>query len=370
MIAIDARLNAYRHGGIAQYTQKLLTYLPKIAPEQQWLVLEHRKSPKPLALGPNIQRARLFTPPHHRLEQVLLPLEIGLRRPKLLHSPDFIPPLYRTFPAVITVHDLAFKLFPEILDANASRYYGQIERALASANAIIADSQSTANDLTNLLNVDPRRIDVIHLATDMQPIALASDAQRHIGDKAWHADQFMLFVSTLEPRKNIPMLLRALRIAVDRKPHASYRLALAGRRGWLDREIWQTLAELHLEDVVTWIDSPNDEEIRWLLSACRLYLNPSRYEGFGLPALEALACGAAVVVADASSLPEVVGDAGLKLPVADPLAWADAIEHLWEDQAARQVLRDQAPAQAAKFSWQRTAEQTLAVYQRVLERVS
>ncbi|XSG74350.1 glycosyltransferase family 4 protein [Herpetosiphon llansteffanensis] len=367
MIAIDARLNAYRHGGIAHYTHKLLTYLPTIAPEQQWLLLEHRKSPKPLAIGPNIQRARLFTPPHHRLEQLLLPLEIGLRRPKLLHSPDFIPPLRRTFPAVITVHDVAFKLFPEILDANASRYYGQIERALASANAIIADSQSTANDLTRLLNVDPARIDVIQLATDMQPMQLAADAQREIGGQLWQADQFMVFVSTLEPRKNIPLLLRALRIALDRKPQAGYRLALAGRRGWLDAEIWQTLAELHLEEVVIWLDSPSDEEIRWLLSACRLYLNPSKYEGFGLPALEALACGAAVLVADASSLPEVVGDAGLKLPVDDPLAWADAIECLWADADQRQVLRDQAPAQAAKFSWQRTAEQTLAVYRRVLE---
>ncbi len=370
MIAIDARLNAYRHGGIAHYTQKLLTYLPQIAPEQQWLVFEHRRSPKPLVIGPNIHRARLITPPHHRFEQLLLPLEIGLRRPKLLHSPDFIPPLHRIFPAVITVHDLAFKLFPEILDANASRYYGQIERALASANAIIADSHSTANDLTKLLNVDPARIDVIHLATDMQPMTLAADAQRQIGGQTWQADQFMVFVSTLEPRKNIPMLLRALRIALDRKPQAGYRLALAGRRGWLDAEIWQTLAELDLAAAVTWLDSPSDEEIRWLLSGCRLYLNPSRYEGFGLPALEALACGAAVVVADASSLPEVVGEAGLKLPVDDPSTWAEAIERLWHDQAARQVLRDQAPIQAAKFSWQRTAEQTLAVYRRVIEQTS
>ena len=365
-IAIDARLNAYRMGGIAQYTRKLLEHLAWLAPYEHFLAFEHRKATAPLVTAPNVKRARLWTPPHHRFEQLSLPLEMGIRRPRLLHSPDFIPPLRRTFPAVITVHDLAFKLFPEILDSAAKLYYGQIEQAIASADAIIADSHATAADMTNLLNVDPARIDVIHLATDMQPVAITPHETRTLGGTPWQAQQFMVFVSTLEPRKNIPMLLKAVRVALDRKPSAGYRLALAGSRGWLDDEIWATIRELRLAEVVTFIEKPSDEEVRWLLSACRLYVNPSRYEGFGLPALEAMACGAACLVADTSSLPEVVGDSAMLIPPDDIQAWADAIERVWHDDDLHQHLQHGGTQRAAQFSWRTTAEHTYKVYQRVL----
>ena len=368
-IAFDARLNAYRMGGIARYTSKLIEHLPLIAPAEQWLILDHRTAPPTTTAPPNVQHARLWTPPHHRLEQWTLPLELALRRPRLLHSPDFIPPFRRACPAVITVHDVAFRLFPAILDAAARRYYGQIDRAVRSAEAIIADSHSTARDLTRLLDVPPERIDVIHLGTDIQPLPIAPNETRILGGTTWIADRFITFVSTLEPRKNISMLLQALRVLVDREPTAGYRLALAGNRGWQDAEIWQTLRDLRLGDVVTWIEQPSDDEMRWLLSACRLYVNPSRYEGFGLPALEALACGAPAIVADASSLPEVVGAAAELVPPDDVGAWADAIARLWHDPNRRAALRERGFARAAEFTWQRTARQTLAVYTRVLEEV-
>ncbi len=365
-IAIDARLNAYRAGGIPRYTAKLIENLAQIAPDEQWLVLNHRKLHDPADYGPSIRNARLWTPPHHRLEQWTLPLEIALRRPRLIHSPDFIPPLRRTCPAVITVHDLAFRLFPEILDAAARRFYGQIEQAVASAEAIIADSHSTARDLTALLGVPASRIDVIHLATDLAPLPVAAGETRTLAGVEWAADSFLTFVSTLEPRKNIPLLLKALRVALDRAPSTPYRLALAGSRGWLDRAIFDAIRDLRLADAVTFIERPADEDVRWLLSACRIYVNPSRYEGFGLPALEALACGAPAIVANTSSLPEVVGSAAELVPPDDVAAWADAIERLWHAADRRAALRRQGPAQAAQFSWVRTAAATLQVYRRVL----
>lgn len=367
--AIDARLNAYRQGGIAHYTRSLAAAMgPLLAAGEELLLLEHIRARAPIV--PGLRRSRLLTPPHHRFEQASLPIEVWLRRPTVLHSPDFIPPLARSYPAVITIHDLAFLHFPEILDQAARRYYGQIYRAADSADAIIAVSQATRDDIIERLGVPPARITVIYEAADahFRPLTLPPGATRVIDGQTLVADSFLLFVSTIEPRKNIPTLLRALRICCDRRPASGYRLVLAGARGWLDEPILALIGELGLADRVTRLGFVGGEDLRWLYAACRIYLNPSRYEGFGLPALEALACGAPAIVADTSSLPEVVGDAAWLAPPLDPIAWADLIERLWHDETARVELRRRGPPQAARFSWHTTATQTLALYRRLAHR--
>src|SRR5918912_3490059 len=115
-IAIDARLNAYRRGGIPQYTRHLLTALTEVARDDHFICLQHRDMMRPLAVAPNVSRRTVFTPPHHRLEQWALPLELALARPNVAHFPDFIAPMHRSCPAVITIHDLAFMHYPNILD--------------------------------------------------------------------------------------------------------------------------------------------------------------------------------------------------------------------------------------------------------------
>lgn len=367
--AIDARLHAYRQGGITHYTRSLATaMIPLLDDEEELIVLEHVRARTSLVAA--ARRSRLFTPPHHPLEQLALPLEVWFRRPSLLHSPDFIPPLIRTFPAVITIHDLAFLHFPEILDRAARRYYGQIYQAAASAEAIIAVSQATRDDIVDRLGVPPERITVIYEAADarFRPWYLPPGATRTIDGQMLRNDTFLLFVSTIEPRKNIPTLLRALRICCDRRPAVNYHLVLAGARGWLDQPILSLIGELSLQDRVTRIGFVSGEDLHWLYAACRIYLNPSRYEGFGLPALEALACGAPTIVADTSSLPEVVGDAAWLAPPLDPIAWADLIEQLWHDDSARKELSRRGPQQAARFSWTTAAQQTLALYRQLIRR--
>lgn len=366
-IGIDARLNAYRQGGIAHYTRQLLGALAPLARAETFVALQHRKQLRPLVVAPNVERATLFTPPHHRFEQIALPLELLPRRLNVLHSPDFIPPLRRPCPAVITVHDLAFLRFPAILDAAARRYYGQIHNAVAGADAIIAVSEATRADIVELLHVSPERIDVVPeaAAAHFRPLDLPPDATRTVNGVALHANTFMLFVSTIEPRKNIDTLLRALRVCRDRKPGAAYRLVLAGARGWLADPIYALVDELGLAEAVTFLGGVAPDDLHWLYSACRLYANPSLYEGFGLPVLEALACGAPSLVADTSSLPEVAGTAARLLPPTDVGAWADAIIALWNDEAARADLARRGPPQAARFSWERAAAETLAIYRRV-----
>jgi glycosyltransferase involved in cell wall biosynthesis len=365
-IGLDARLNAYRVGGISAYTRQLLTALAPLAPDTHLLSLQHRTHRQPLVEASNTRRATLYTPPHHRLEQWSLPLELLPLRLDVLHCPDFIVPQRRPCAAVVTIHDLAFLHFPDILDAQAQRYYGQVRQSVRAADAVIAVSHSTRNDISHLLDFPPEQVDVVHEAAApiFVPLPLEPDAARTINRQHIRAGTFALFVSTLEPRKNLPTLLRALHACCEQRPTVPYHLVIAGARGWRDREIFATIRDLRLYDRLTLLGSVGLDDLHWLYNACKLYVNPSLYEGFGLPVLEALACAAPSIVADTSSLPEVAGDAALLLPPLDVDAWAEALAHLWHNDAARADLSRRGPPQAALFSWQRAARETLAIYRR------
>jgi glycosyltransferase involved in cell wall biosynthesis len=366
-IAIDARLNAYRRGGIPEYTRQLLAALAPLSRSDTFITLQHREHLKPLVVAPNVRRRAVLTPPHHRFEQLALPAELLVLRPDLLHCPDFVVPLRRPCPAVVTIHDLAFLHFPEILDDDARRYYGQVHASVRSAEAVIAVSQATRDDMVRLLDVPIERIDVVHEAAgpEFRPPGPDDETERAFGDHTLHAGEFALFVSTLEPRKNLPLLLHALKICRDRRPGVGYTLAVAGARGWRYQAIFDAVREHELEEAVLFLGPMSPEQLRWLYGHCQIYANPSRYEGFGLPVLEALACGAPTLASNTSSLPEIVGDAAPLLPPDNPQAWADAIEELWHDDARRAALSAAGPPQAARFSWRTAAEQTLAIYRRV-----
>jgi glycosyltransferase involved in cell wall biosynthesis len=166
------------------------------------------------------------------------------------------------------------------------------------------------------------------------------------------------------------MLVQALRIVRDRHPNRAYHLVAAGARGWRETPILAQIDHLRLHDAITLLGSVNDDDLHWLYANSRIYANPSRYEGFGLPLLEALACGAPALASNTSSLPEVGGKAAHYLPPDDPLAWADAIEMMWDDDALRAHMASQGPAHAATFSWQRAATETLQLLNRVATPVS
>jgi glycosyltransferase involved in cell wall biosynthesis len=347
----------------------LLTAMAVVAPaDVELLALQHRRHRAPLVDAANVRRATLYTPPHHRLEPWALPAEVLPRGLDVLHCPDFVAPRRRPCRAVVTVHDLAFLHFPGILDAQAQRYYGQVRASVWHADAVIAVSESTRRDISCLLDLPPERVDVIYEAAApiFAPATLEAGTTRIINELTVQVGAFALFVSTLEPRKNLPTLLKALRVCCDRRPDVPYHLVVAGVRGWRDHEIFATVRDLRLYDRLTFLGAVSLEGLRWLYNACRFYTNPSRYEGFGLPVLEALACGAPTLISDTSSLPEVAGDAALRLPPHDVEAWADAFALLWHEDVQRAELARRGAAQAARFSWERAARETLAVYRRVV----
>ncbi len=262
-IGIDARLNAYRQGGIAQYTRLLLAALAPLVGDDEIVALQHRRQPQPMTVARNVGRALLHTPPHNRFEPLSLPVELLPRRLDLLHCPDFVAPRLRPCPAVVTIHDLAFLRFPEILDADARRYYGQVRASAHAAQAVIAVSESTRADIAELLGLPPERVDVVYEAAApyFRPAEVSPDDEISVNGRPLRAGRFALFVSTIEPRKNLETLLRALRLCLDRRPGAGYRLAIAGVRGWLDGPVFDLIRDLRLADHVDFLGWPAPEQL-------------------------------------------------------------------------------------------------------------
>lgn len=365
-VAIDARLLYYRRAGIGQYTLRLVEALTRAAPQDRFLLLHDWRQQRPLLQAPNLQHVPIYTPSHHRWETLTLPLELLPIWPTLLHSPDFVLPARRNYAGVVTVHDLAFLRFPEWVTADAARYYGRVRQAVHSAERVIAVSECTRRDVLELLEVPAEKVTVIYEAAGEPfcpldvPATPREFTGRHLAPK-----RFALFVGTIEPRKNLPTLLRALRLLLDRypdlQPHP--RLVIAGEEGWLSESILSLVHDLRLSQEVAFIGKVSQEELVWLYNAARFLVFPSLYEGFGLPPLEAMSCGTAVVASNAGSVPEVVGPAGLLADPHDVDGWATAMARLWDDEALRQDLRTRGLERAAQFSWQRAAQETLAVYQ-------
>ena len=360
-IGIDARLTYYSQAGISRYIQRLVKELPLLDPAVTWIVIQSRKDLRTLAGG---RRVNAWTPCHHRLERWALGGELLPHRLNLLHSPDFIPPRFGAGRTVITVHDLNFVHFPQFLTADSLRYYaGQIEWAIDRADHILADSHQTRQDLLQYLNAPPDKVTTVHLAADEQfrPLSDLPVLQRYRLSPG-----YILFVGTLEPRKNIPTLLAAYRILLDRNA-TELPLVLVGRRGWLAEGIFETLDALQLDRQVRILDDVMGlESLVQLYNGAGLLVIPSFYEGFGLPVLEAMACHTPVLAADRGSLPEIVGEAGLLINPEDPDELAAAIERILRDDLLRADLIEKGRVQAAKFTWAETARQTLQVYRQVL----
>jgi glycosyltransferase involved in cell wall biosynthesis len=289
----------------------------------------------------------------------------------ILHSTDFIPPTWGARHFVITVHDLNFLYYPQYLTAEARHYYNdQIQGAVSRADAILADSYATQRDLVQLLNVAPARVSVAHLAADERFRPLSPDATQRVlrkYDLEVRVDieqPYLLFIGTWEPRKNLPGLLEALALLHARGERRH--LVIAGRPGWLYDEVFTRVQTLNLTPWVHFIEQIPEDDLCALYNGALLLTMPSFYEGFGLPALEAMQCGTPTVVSNRASLPEVVGDAGLLIDPDDPSSIADAFERLARDETLREHLRKAGLARAGQFTWAETARKTLGTYKRLL----
>jgi glycosyltransferase involved in cell wall biosynthesis len=363
-IGIDVRIVHYARGGISNYVKHLLDALAALDADTEYYVLHSRKDDAPPLPGPNFHSVACWTPSHHRLERWVLSLEIARLGLDVLHSPDFIPPAFGYRRSVITIHDLNFLYYPQFLTDESYRYYNdQIEWAVEQAHHILVDSYATKTDLVKLLQTPAEKVSVVHLAADSAFRPLPEEKSRQVASRYDLNTDFLLFLGTLEPRKNVPGLLRAYRMMLNNSGVTPPPLVLIGGKGWLYDDIFEYVETLSLGDHLRFLHQVPDEDLPGLYNAASVLTTPSFYEGFGLPALEAMACGTPVVVADRASLPEVVGEAGLLVNPDDPHDIAQALTRALTDESLRAEMRERGLSRARRFSWTRAAQKTLDVYQ-------
>ena len=370
-IAIDLSPAIHQKAGLGRYARTLTEHLVTQDRANEYVAFTHGQFTAD-ALSPalcTLPRANVPLDVRPWRMGVWLAHALGFSFDRILPAVDvfhatehLLPPLKKA-KTVFTLHDLVFKLFPEYhLPLNHWFLTSAMPHFLRRADAIIAVSECTKRDAIQFYNVPPEKISVIYegvnptLKPITDPSCIAEARVRYARNKP-----FLLFLGTIEPRKNIPALVDALQILRGRGlPH---RLLIAGRKGWLFEGVFDHVRRTGMETQVDFLDYVADQDLPALFAACDAFVFPSLYEGFGLTPLEAMACGAPVVCSNTSSLPEVVGDAALLVNPRDVGEIAAAVERVVTDAALRNELRAKGFAQAAKFSWERAARETLAVYQ-------
>ena len=265
---------------------------------------------------------------------------------------------------VITVHDTTGYLFSETFTLITRLRCGLLfPRTLRTADKIIADSNSTKRDLINYFNVPAEKIKVILLAADEKFKPLDHEEINEVKQRYKLDFPFILYVGTLEQRKNIPTLIKAFYKL--KKDETKQKLVIAGGKGWKYKEIFETIDKLNLQKDVIFTGYVLDEDLPALYNAADLFVYPSLYEGFGLPPLESMACGTPVITSNTSSLPEVVGDAGIMVDPYDVDRLADAMHKVLSNEELREDMIKRGLERAKMFSWDKTARETLRVYEEV-----
>lgn len=371
-IGVDYTAAARQGAGIGRFARELIRHAMRMDGENEYRLLVAGREPVREAYMPPVsKRDRLVRLPisernlvriWHRL-RIPIPVEVALGPLDLFHSPDFVLPPVAKATRVLTIHDLSFLRVPECADQRLRWYLTEVvPRSVRRADILLADSESTRRDLIELLNVPPDRAHVIYGGVDcaFAPVTDES-ALRFVRERYAAGRPYILSVGTLEPRKNYPALVRAF-AAARREANLPHVLVIVGKKGWMYESIFSTIEELRLEGSVLLPGFVPDEELPALYSGADLFALPSFYEGFGLPALEAMACGTPVVVSNVSSLPEVVGNAGILVRPTEVDALAGAICQVIGDSVLAQRLSKDGRGQASRFTWEGAARSLLQVY--------
>ena len=378
VIGIDTRvLGAKSKSGIQEYTENLLVHLlPMDAKIKFKLFFSSWSGVLPdydfLRL-PNVEVRRFKTP-----NKILFPAARLFNVPKLdrwldgidvFFSPHFfISALSRQVRRVSTFHDLSYERFPEFFTAR-QRLWHQFEmepaRQARFSDKIIAVSESTRNDLAVKYFIDPAKIKVVYSGISPKIKKPAAGELEIFRRRENLPEKFVLFLGKLEPRKNAVGLLKAFNILKTFGGFDDVGLVLAGSRGWLCKDIFKEAAASSYRRQIIFKENISDGERNFYYGLASVFVYPSFFEGFGFPPLEAMACGTPVVVSNNSSLPEVVGDAGLLIDPYNVSDIAAAIRNLLDDRRLRENLIQKGLARSQQFSWQKCAEKTLEVLTKI-----
>ncbi len=363
---------SYRNAGPSRYATNLVeAVLAQPSGHDFTLFLNEQVRALPFRPGRPVRVLRTRAPTSRTSirvlwEHLLAPWHIGAARLEAVHSMLNVVPLAAPTRHVVTIHDLSFMRMPGAHPTHR-RWYLTAATWLSArrARTVLADSHATKDDVVELLGADPDRVHVVYPGSEA---AFHPRAEAHV--QAFRHNNalvrpFVLFVGTLEPRKNVDVLVRAFGV-VARDGFAGD-LVLAGGSGWATEAIDAALAESPVRDRIRRIGYVKQEDLPYWYCAADLVVYPSSYEGFGIPVLEAMASGTPVITSNRSSLPEVAGDAALTVDPRDVAQLATAMTVVLASPERRATMRERGLAQARRFDWTVAAEQCLNVYQRALD---
>ena len=358
-----------RPSGIGTYALQLLHGLAEVEQGHEYLLLSNRPHSSPqLRALPGTSDLTRPCPSRMLWMQLLLPGQLGAARPDLCHYPNSLGPLRSSCPYVVTIHDMTLSQMPRFHPWRKQLLVRPLIPLVArNAARIITVSSQARDDLVRILRVPAERVTVIPeaAAPSFRPASLAE--QRRVRAAHGLHKPYLLYVGTLEPRKNLIRLIRAWHMLRQRRA-IPQQLVLVGAPGWQYRPIFAEAHRLGCADDLIFAGYLPRDDLPGLYSAADAFAFPSLAEGFGLPVLEAMACGAPTLISDIGALREVTAGAALAVNPRDTAAISAALERLLSDEPLRRELSAAGIARAASFSWQRTARETLAVYKAAVAR--
>ncbi len=355
-----------KKAGIGWYCYNLIKQLIRLDNSNEYILIHRRKCNDVLYSICNeliIPYPKIIILKRTLGDNIQLPIKLDKYNFDIIHELSQIPPFLIKFDSIkiVTIHDLSALYYPEtfgVFTVLSHRYI--LPHALKNTDVVITVSYNSKQDIVKLLGFPEDYIEVTYLGVDeiFKPINVEDD---FLKKKYNLKEPYILYVGTLEPRKNVPTLLKAF-YKLKRRWNIPHKLVIVGKVGWKYHSIFRVVEELELQKYVVFTGYVPREDLPKFYNSADIFVYPSIYEGFGLPPLEAMACGCPVVTTNVSSLPEVVGDAGIKVNPYDVGGLAKAIYDVITDEGLKTTLSKKGLSRAKKFSWEKTARKTLKIY--------
>ena len=360
-IAIDARM--ILHSGIGTYTRNLVTNILDIDESNIYTLLGKKEELSKYAQKNNVSIKEFHSPIYSISEQAIAPLKLW--NTEFLHCPHYNIPVVYEGEMVVTVHDLIHLIFPQFLKSRAAYFYAKSLFKLVAIRAkkIIAVSENTKADIVNYLGIKKDKVVVIYNGvSEIFKKEVSQEECEKLRDKLNLHARYILNVSNMKTHKNIETLIKAY--SKLRKQGIEQKLLLVGGKKDRIRELQVYAEQFNVAEYVIFLQNIDFEDLPSIYQICDVFVFPSFYEGFGLPLVEAMASRVPVVTSDVSSMPEVVGNAGITIEPKDADSLAEAIEKVISDSNLRNNMVREGTKQVEKFNWQDTARKTLDVYKK------
>ena len=362
---LDARTATPHFPGIGRYVTNLARALiPQLAPDEHLTVFFNPAHPLELTSSAAVQGLLVNVSPFSLRQQWVIPRLLRQRKADLYHSAYYLMPYIAVAPTLLTLYDLIPILFPEHSTRRARLLFRWATGlALHAARRCLAISNATRRDVLAHFRIDPAQITTVPLAADPAFAPQPPESVAALRARLNLPQRFILYLGSNKPHKNLTRCIEAFSRMAKHTAH----LVVAG--AWLPKypEARQRATALRLDDRITWLGPVAGPDQPALYTAATLFVFPSLYEGFGLPPLEAMACGTPVICSDTSSLPEVAGDAALLVDPMDAGALAATLDRVWSDAGLQQTMRVKGLEQAQRFSWSTNARETLVIYRKIVE---